>query len=67
VKIETGILAVLALALIAATVVPAEAAKKTRDECMQLANQRGFSQVSSKQAADAKRAFVGSCMQGKQG
>jgi len=68
VKIETGILTVSALALVAANVVPAEAAaKKTRDECMQLASQRGFNQVSTKADADAKRAFVVSCMQGKQG
>jgi len=67
VKIETGILTVSALALVAANVVPAEAAKKTRDECIQLASQRGFNQVSTKADADAKRAFVVSCMQGKQG
>ena len=66
-KIEKYILAVLAAALVAATVVPAAAAKKTRDECMQLASQRGFNQVSTKADADAKRAFVVSCMQGKQG
>ena len=66
-RIGIGILVVSAFALVAASIVPAEAAKKTRDECMQLASQRGFNQVSTKAEADAKRQFVVACMQGKQG
>ena len=62
-----GILVLFAFALVAASIAAAEAAKKTRDECMQLASQRGFNQVSTKAEADAKRQFVISCMQGKQG
>jgi len=65
-RIGTGILVVSAFALVAASIAPAEAAKKTRDECMQLASQRGFNQVSTKAEADAKRQFVVGCMQGKQ-
>jgi hypothetical protein len=48
------------------SVTPAAAAKKTRDECMQLASQRGFNGSGDKTQAATKRAFVISCMQGKQ-
>jgi ABC-type transporter MlaC component len=65
--VAKGVMAISAFALVAASMAPAQAAKKTRDECMQLASQRGFNQVSTKADADAKRAFVVSCMQGKQG
>jgi hypothetical protein len=60
-------LAVSAFALVAASMAPAQAAKKTREECMQLASQRGFNGVSTRAEADAKKAFVASCLQGKQG
>jgi hypothetical protein len=40
--VATGMLAASAFALVAASMAPAEAAKKSRDECIQLANQRGF-------------------------
>ena len=65
-RIKIGILAVSALALIATSVTPASAAKKTRDECMQLASQRGFNGSGDRTQAAAKRTFVVSCMQGKQ-
>ena len=66
-RIATGMLAVSAFALVAASMTPAQAAKKTREECLQLASQRGFNQVVTRAEADAKKAFVVSCMQGKQG
>jgi hypothetical protein len=61
-----GILVLSAFALIAASVTPAAAAKKTRDECMQLASQRGFNGSGDRTQAAAKRNFVVACMQGKQ-
>ena len=64
-RIGVGILVLSAL--VAASVTPASAAKKTRDECMQLASQRGFNGSGDRTQAAAKRAFVVSCMQGKQG
>ncbi len=67
VRIGIGNLVFSAFALIAASVAPAAAAKKTRDECMQLASQRGFNGSGDKTQAATKRAFVISCMQGKQG
>jgi hypothetical protein len=66
-RIATGMLAVSAFALVAASMAPVQAAKKTREECMQLASQRGFNSVSTRAEADARKAFVTSCMQGKQG
>jgi hypothetical protein len=66
-RIEIGILVFSALALVAASVTPAAAAaKKTRDQCMQLASQRGFNGSGDRTQAAAKRTFVVSCMQGKQ-
>jgi hypothetical protein len=61
-----GILVVFAFALIVASIAHAEAAKKTRDECMQLASQRGFNGGGDRTQAAAKRKFVVDCMQGKQ-
>jgi ABC-type transporter MlaC component len=66
-RIGIGIFVLSTFALAASSIAPAEPAKKTRDECMQLASQRGFNQVSTKADADAKRQFVIACMQGKQG
>jgi hypothetical protein len=66
-RIASCVLAVSALALLAASIAPAQAAKKTREQCLQLASQRGFNQVVTRAEADAKKAFIVSCMQGKQG
>jgi hypothetical protein len=66
-RIAMGMLAGSALVLAAASMSPAQAAKKTQEECMRLASQRGFSQVVTRAEAAAKKAFVVSCMQGKQG
>jgi hypothetical protein len=66
-KIGIGIVGFSLLALVAASLAPAAAAaKKTRDECMQLASQRGFNGSGDRTQASAKRDFVISCMQGKQ-
>ena len=64
-RIGIAILTLSAFALALTSVNPAAAAKKTRDECMQLASQRGFNGSGNKAQGDAKRAFVGACMQGK--
>jgi hypothetical protein len=66
-RIGIGILALSMFALVTASVTPAAAAKKTRDECMVLASQRGFTTGGDKMQVAAKRTFVFSCMQGKQG
>ena len=65
-RIGIGIMVVSAFALIAASIAPAEAAKKTRDECIQLASQRGFNGSGDRTQAAIKRKFVVDCMQGKQ-
>jgi predicted amidohydrolase YtcJ len=64
--VATGMLAASAFALVAASMAPAEAAKKSRDECIQLANQRGFTLVKTRAEAEEKRLFIVACMQGKQ-
>jgi hypothetical protein len=66
-RIATCMLVASALVLAATAMTPAQAAKKTQEECMRLASQRGFSQVVTRAEAAAKKAFVVSCMQGKQG
>jgi hypothetical protein len=65
-RIGIGILVVSAFALVAASIAPAEAAKKTRDECVQLASQRGFNGSGDRTQAAIKRKFVVDCIQGKQ-
>ena len=61
-----AILVLSAFALVAASITPATAAKKTRDECLQLAKQRGFDTSGQKAQIEATRAFVKACMEGKQ-
>ena len=64
-RVRMRILVFLAFAVIAASETSGAAAKKTRDECMQLASQRGFNGSGDKTQAAIKKAFLISCMQVK--
>jgi len=63
-KVATVILSFSAFLIFTSSITPAAAAKKSREECMQLAEQRGFSDMGGR--GGPKRAFVAACMQGKQ-
>jgi hypothetical protein len=61
----SAILVLSALTILVSSVIPAAAAKKSRDECMTLAKQRGF----ARGGVDQNRAFndfIRGCMKGTQ-
>ena len=64
-KLGSTILILSALTIVVSSVMPAEAAKKSRDECMALAKQRGF----ARGGVDQNRSladFIRGCMRGTQ-
>jgi hypothetical protein len=64
-KLGSTILVLSALTMVVSSVIPAEAAKKSRDQCLALAKQRGVTGGGSNQNR-ALRDFMGSCMKGTQ-
>jgi hypothetical protein len=62
--IAPAILVLSTAAFIACAVTPAAAAKRSREECMKLAAEKGYTIAGSRAEATAKRSFIRSCMDG---